>query len=76
MQVVNGRDRNTRGLAKIVSAVDHLEGECASAAGIDLLNAAKRALLHERRALGASLLRERDKQADGWEKRCLDPIAT
>jgi hypothetical protein len=65
MKIVNKRDRNTRGLAKVVSAVEYLLDEAAPIDAVEVLNKSKFSIVQERRNLGVALLDEIDKQAKG-----------
>jgi hypothetical protein len=71
MKVVNKRDKNTRGLAKVVSALEYLLDAYADARGeaicaaLECFDTAKFDLIQERRNLGCALLNELDQQARG-----------
>jgi hypothetical protein len=62
MRVINRRDRNTRGLAKVVSAHEYLLDNCAPLEAVVILNNAKFALVQERRNLNVALWDELNKQ--------------
>jgi hypothetical protein len=63
MKIVNRRDRNTRGLAKVVSALEWIIDSNGDTDAIGMLDCAKFELIQERRNLGCALLNELDLQA-------------
>ena len=65
MKIIHRRDRNTRGLAKVVSAKEYLLDTAGDLGAIKILNDSKFAIVQERRNLGVALLNELDQQKYG-----------
>jgi hypothetical protein len=66
MKLVNRRDKNTRALAKVVSAIEWLKDQYAesaqASAAVRILEQAKFSIIQERRNLNVALWKEVDQQ--------------
>lgn len=63
LKIVKRTDRNTRGLAKVVSAAEYLMDLAGPLEAIEILNQAKFSIVQERRNLRTALWNELNKQS-------------